>query len=32
MSARKLVWIFKVGIAATSLYIVVKKRPKSSES
>jgi hypothetical protein len=31
MSAAELKWLFRVGIAATSLYIVVKKRPPRSQ-
>jgi hypothetical protein len=30
MSAAELKWLLRVGIAATSLYIVVKKRPRRS--
>jgi hypothetical protein len=31
MNAGELKWLLRVGIAATSLYIVVKKRPRRSE-
>jgi len=30
MKAAELKWLFRVGIAATSLYVVVKKRPRRS--
>jgi len=31
MNAAELKWLFRVGIAATSLYIVMKKRPQRSQ-
>jgi hypothetical protein len=30
MRAAQMKWLFRVGIAATSLYVVLKKRPKRS--
>jgi hypothetical protein len=30
--AKQLAWLFRVGIAATSLYVVMKKRPKRESS
>jgi len=30
MNAAELKWLFRVGIAATSLYLAIKKRPKRS--
>jgi hypothetical protein len=32
MKAAELKWLFRVGIAATSLYLAMKKRPKRSTS
>jgi hypothetical protein len=31
MSAAELKWLLRVGLAATSLYVVLKKRPPRSE-
>jgi hypothetical protein len=31
MDAARFKWLLRVGIAATSLYVAVKKRPKRSE-
>jgi hypothetical protein len=32
MTAAELKWLLRVGLAATSLYVVLKKRPQRSES
>jgi hypothetical protein len=32
VKAKHVIWAFKVGIAATSLYVVAKKFPKGSKA